>query len=91
MLLALDQTLKHVCMWLCQVIEGCLQACKTFKAFSRGAQGWLEQEVALLQIQANLIDIAESLPGNAATRQSLAVAKGGQDMPSQACRLSSVS
>ncbi|KAL3132722.1 hypothetical protein ABBQ32_009228 [Trebouxia sp. C0010 RCD-2024] len=61
-----------------QVIEGCLQACKTFKAFSRGAQGWLEQEVALLQIQANLIDIAESLPGNAATRQSLAVAKAPQ-------------
>lgn len=84
---ALHQTLVHVGMCLCQVIEGCLQACETFKAFSRGAQGGLEHEVALLHIQANLIDIAESVPGNAATRESLAVAKGGQQLPSQPCIL----
>ena len=70
-----------MCMWLYQVIEGCLQACATFKGFSKGAQGSLEHEVALLHIQANLIEIAESVPGNAATRDSLAVAKGGQQLP----------
>ena len=65
---------------VCQVIEGCLQACHTFTGLSNGAQGLLEQEVALLHIQANLVDIAESLPGTAATRQSLAVAKGVQQL-----------
>ena len=63
-------------MWLCQVIEGCLHACDTFKGLSKGPQGSLEQEVALLHIQANLVDIAEGIPGNASTRHSLAMAKG---------------
>ena len=68
-------------MWLFQVIEACLQACNTFKGLSRGPQGSLEQEVALLHIQANLVDIAEGIPGNASTRESLAVAKGAQQLP----------
>ena len=64
-------------MWLCQVVERCLQACNTFKGLSKGLQGSLEQEVALLHIQANLVDLAEGIqPGNASAAEALAVAKG---------------
>ena len=72
-------------VWLCQVIEGCLQACNTFKGLSKRAQGSLEQEVALLHIQANLVDTAEGIPGNVSTRDSLAVAKGVQQLPPSSC------
>lgn len=67
------------------MVEGCLQTCDTFKGLSKGAQGSLEQEVALLHIQANLVDIAEGIPGNASTRESLAVAKGAQQLPPSSC------
>ena len=59
-----------------QVIQGCIQAGQQFRGLSRGAQGSLEQEVALLHIQANLISIAESVPGDTNTTQLLAQAKG---------------
>lgn len=62
--------------WLWQVRQGCLQACHYFKGLSKGAQGLLEQEVALLHIQANLVSIAETIPGTPGTRDALAQAKG---------------
>lgn len=60
------------------MVEGCLQSCQSFKGLSKGAQGSLQQEVALLHIQANLIAIAESIPGDAASGESLSAAKGVQ-------------
>lgn len=62
--------------WLRQVRQGCLQACHYFKGLFKGAQGLLEQEVALLHIQANLVSIAETIPGTPGTRDALAQAKG---------------
>lgn len=72
-------------LWLCQVVEGCLQACDTFKGLSKGPEGSLEQEVALLHIQANLVDIAQRIPGSASTTDSLAVAKGVHQLPPGLC------
>ena len=62
--------------WLRQVRQGCLQACHYFKGLSKGAQGLLEQELALLHIQANLVSIAETIPGTSGTRDALAQVKG---------------
>ncbi|KAA6418674.1 MAG: hypothetical protein FRX49_11327 [Trebouxia sp. A1-2] len=44
-------------------------------ALSKGPLGPLEQEVALLHIQANLISIAETIPGTSSTRDDLCQAK----------------
>ena len=63
-------------LWLNQAVQGCLRACKFFKGLSNGAKGLLEQEVALLHIQANLISIAETIPGSSTTGEDLAEAKG---------------
>lgn len=62
--------------WCWQVVEGCVQACQQFRALSKGPQGRLEQEVALLHIQASLISIAESMPDSAAAQQPLVTARG---------------
>ncbi|DBA96744.1 TPA: hypothetical protein ACH3X1_015586 [Trebouxia sp. C0004] len=58
-----------------EAIQGCLQACHYFRALSKRALGPLDQEVSLLHIQANLISIAETIPGTSSTREDLCQAK----------------
>ena len=62
-------------------MKACVQAGHQFRGLSRGAQGAMEQEVPLLHIQANLISIAESVPGSTHSTKLLTQVKGTVKMP----------